>query len=41
MTFFVLDGKPIEEVMHERGWIPNQFPDSNTWLQAVIRLILV
>ena len=37
MTFFVLDGKSTEEVMEERGWIPNQFPNADAWSSAVAR----
>ena len=36
-TFFVLDGQPIEEVMAARGWIPDQFPDAESWRAAVER----
>ena len=37
MTFFVLDGKSIEEVMEERGWLPDQFKSSDEWKSAVMR----
>lgn len=39
MTFFVLDGKSIEDVMNERGWIPSQFADAAAWRDAVERYI--
>jgi hypothetical protein len=37
MTFFVLDGKSTQDVMEERGWVPNQFENESAWKDAVVR----